>query len=194
MPAKSLRLKSELPHFAAWDKQTMKQFAAIVGMSTLAAVGYGVIHDQITARVCIEYFTIGHPPVFNTTDPTLLGLGWGVIATWWVGVPLGVLLAIAARLGRWPTMTAGQLLRPLLVALLAVGALAFVAAITTYVAVHRGWLQIPEPVLRRISPQQNKVFVAVSAAHLTSYIAGAIAGLVLCIYVLIARHRQSSFA
>ncbi|MBV8223051.1 MAG: hypothetical protein JO293_06785, partial [Candidatus Eremiobacteraeota bacterium] len=65
-----------------------------------AAVLYGELHDQITARVCVEYFTIGHPPLFPTDDPTLLGLGWGVVATWWVGLVLGAGLAVAARAGR----------------------------------------------------------------------------------------------
>jgi len=32
----------------------------------LAAVFYGILHDQITARICVEYFTIGHPIVFGT--------------------------------------------------------------------------------------------------------------------------------
>ena len=44
-------------------------------------------------------FTIGHPPVFATDDPTLLGLGWGVIASWWVGLLLGIPLALVARAG-----------------------------------------------------------------------------------------------
>src|SRR3954471_15229661 len=82
------------------------RFAAIILLCIVAAVMYGIVHDQITARVCVEYFTIGHPPIFNTDSPTLLGLGWGVVATWWGGVVLGIGLAIAARAGTsrppWP--------------------------------------------------------------------------------------------
>ena len=51
------------------------QWITIVLLSVLTCVTYGVVHDQITARICVEYFTIGHPPVFATDDPTLLGLG-----------------------------------------------------------------------------------------------------------------------
>ncbi|MEX0794660.1 MAG: hypothetical protein WD045_16100 [Pirellulaceae bacterium] len=75
------------------------QFLLIIALSIASAVIYGILHDQITARVCVEYFTIGHPPVFNTEAPTLLGLGWGIIATWWVGLILGVGLAMVARIG-----------------------------------------------------------------------------------------------
>ena len=89
------------------------QALSIVLMSIVAAVIYGILHDQITARVCVEYFTIGHPPVFETDDPTLLGLGWGVIATWWAGLLIGVPLAIAARVGSRPKRSVGTLFRPI---------------------------------------------------------------------------------
>lgn len=72
----------------------------IIGLSIVAAILDGVVHDQVTARVCVEYFTIGHPPVFATESPNLLGIGWGIIATWWVGALLGVPLAFAATRGR----------------------------------------------------------------------------------------------
>jgi hypothetical protein len=81
---------------------TAMQAIGILLMSIVAAVVYGILRDQVTARVCVEYFTIGHPPVFHTDDPTLLAIGWGTIATWWVGAMLGVPLAIVARAGPWP--------------------------------------------------------------------------------------------
>ena len=74
----------------------------IVLFATLAAVCYGILHDQVTAHLCVEYFTIAHPPVFPTESPFWLAIGWGIIATWWVGLPLGVLLAVAARFGAKP--------------------------------------------------------------------------------------------
>src|SRR5438046_4370100 len=89
------------------------QSIGIVLMCIVTAVAYGIAHDQVTARVCVEYFTVGHPPIFRTEDPTLLGLGWGVIATWWVGVLLGVPLAIFARAGTRPKRSARSLVRPL---------------------------------------------------------------------------------
>src|SRR5258708_36065191 len=90
----------------------------IVILTILSAVFYGIVHDPFTARICVEYFTIGHPPVFSTQSPTLLALGWGVIATWWVGLILGIPLAIAARVGTRPQRSAGSLIRPISVLLL----------------------------------------------------------------------------
>ena len=60
----------------------------------IAAVLYGIVHDQFTARICIEYFTVFHPPIFHTQSPTLLGIGWGVVATWWVGAFFSVPMII----------------------------------------------------------------------------------------------------
>src|SRR5690606_7093623 len=108
--------------------------AKIVGLAILLAVAYGVGHDQVTARICVEYFTIGHPPIFSTENPTLLAFGWGIVATWWVGLILGCLLAAAARIGEWPRMQASELVRPLLCVLVTVGLLAAVAGIAGYFA------------------------------------------------------------
>ena len=86
----------------------MTKAVAIVLMCIGSAIIYGVLHDQVTAHVCVEYFTVVHPLVFPTESPVLLGLGWGVIATWWTGLLLGVPLASPpaqglgpARYGRW---------------------------------------------------------------------------------------------
>jgi hypothetical protein len=59
------------------------RFLEIIALALLAGITYGVLHDQVTVRVCIEYFTIGHPRIFSTMSPTLLAIGWGIIATWW---------------------------------------------------------------------------------------------------------------
>jgi len=73
------------------------QFVGIVVLSLLGAIAYGILHDQVAVRVCVEYFTIGHPPIFRTESPTLLALGWGTLEAGLVGLPLGIVLALAAR-------------------------------------------------------------------------------------------------
>lgn len=103
------------------------QFLSIIILCVGSAVIYGVIHDQITARVCVEYFTIGHPPVFGTDSPTLLAFGWGVIATWWVGLLLGVPLAIAARAGHRPKRSARSLVKPIVLLLIIMSCCALTA-------------------------------------------------------------------
>src|ERR1700742_3819758 len=93
------------------------EFAKIILFCLAAAIVYGILHDQVTAHLCVEYFTVAHPQVFHTQSPFLLALGWGVIATWWVGLPLGILLAAVARLGTGHRLTLSDV-RPWIVRLL----------------------------------------------------------------------------
>jgi len=159
------------------------QYALIVAMSIAASVTYGIIHDQITARICVEYFTIGHPPVFGTDDPTLLGLGWGVIATWWVGAILGVPLAAAARLGRRPPRSPRSLIRPLAILLAITGLCAVIAGAVGYLAARRGWAWLLEPLASRVPESQHAAFLTDLWAHSASYLVGAAGGVVLIVRV-----------
>src|SRR5947199_214219 len=119
------------------------EFLKIVAIGVLAAVSYGIVHDQVTARVCVEYFTIGHPPLIASTSRTFLGLAWGVVATWWVGLPLGFILAVAARLGARPKLAVAQL-TPLILRLLATMAtVALLAGLVGYVLARRGDISLP---------------------------------------------------
>ncbi len=34
------------------------KFWGIVLMCTLGAIAYGIVHDQVTIRICPEYFTV----------------------------------------------------------------------------------------------------------------------------------------
>jgi hypothetical protein len=167
------------------------RFAAIIVLCIVAAVIYGVVHDQITARICVEYFTIGHPPVFRTDDPTLLGLGWGVIATWWVGLILGVPLAVCSRVGSWPKFTAARLARPLAIMLVVVGALAVVAGVVGHAAAARGSVWLVEPLASRVPADRHVAFLTDLWAHSASYIGGFLGGIVLCVYVLVRRARSA---
>lgn len=76
----------------------------IVGACIFCACLYGVILDQITARICLAYFTEFHPNIGLPHDPTIVGMAWGLIATWWVGAALGGLLALACLAGPRPKL------------------------------------------------------------------------------------------
>ncbi len=146
----------------------------------LAAVLYGIVHDQVTARICIEYFTIFHPPIFHTHSPTLIGIGWGVVATWWVGVFFAVPMILAARAGSRPVLRASALITPIgfLLAFMAVSAAVF--GFTGYVLARNGvlatdWLTFSP------SPTTRYRFMADWWAHSASYANAFIGGTVLCV-------------
>ena len=149
----------------------------IVALCIVGAIVYGVVHDQITARVCLEYFTVAHPPVFGETQsPTLLGLGWGVIATWWVGLILGVPLGICARVGGLPRVGMGEILRVLVVALGVMLVLAMLVGGCGYLAYERGAIRLPEVWEREIPVERHGRFMFDACAHLASYGFGALLG------------------
>jgi hypothetical protein len=164
----------------------------IVLLCVAAAVTYGIIHDQITARVCVEYFTIGHPPAFGTEDPTLLGLGWGIIATWWVGALLGVPLAIVARAGSRPKRSAASLVRPL-IWLMAVAALcALVAGIVGWLLARSGAVFLVGPTADEVPAERHVPFLADLWAHSASYLIALIGGIVVMVQVWRSRGRAAN--
>jgi hypothetical protein len=159
------------------------EFLKIVGMCVLAGVLYGVLHDQVTARVCVEYFTVFHPPVFATQSPTLLGIGWGVIATWWVGAILGVVLGLASRMGGRAKMTVRQI-APL------VGRLLFLMGLCALVCGTLGYFfgTVPEFVRGTLMAAKQRPFLFDWWAHCASYAVGILGGLVVA--VLVWKRRQ----
>lgn len=166
------------------------RWLAILLLSILACVCYGVVHDEITARICVEYFTIGHPPVFGTEDPTLLGFGWGVIATWWVGAILGVPLATVSRIGAPPKRDAASLLRPMAVLMACNAALATLAGVVGYVAASHGWVRLVGHLAHAVPPESHVGFLVDLWAHSASYLGGFVGGMVLIVQVWRRRRRD----
>lgn len=148
----------------------------------------------MTARICVEYFTVAHPPVFGgLTSPTLLAFAWGVIATWWAGAYVGVPLAIAARLGAWPKVAARDLVKP-------ISALFVVMAVSAFAYGLVGWRRaLVDEHLRAsvgefVSPDHAAAFVADWFAHSASYSVGFIGGALLWPYVVVTRWRRRARA
>lgn len=71
----------------------------------MGAIAFGIAHDLVTANICVEYFTIGHPKVIESQNPIFLALVWGILATWWVGAILGILILIFNSVGKAPKVS-----------------------------------------------------------------------------------------
>ena len=166
------------------------QSVAIILLCVFFAISYGIAHDQVTARICVEYFTIGHPPVFGTDDPTLLGIGWGVIATWWVGLLLGVPLAVAARVGRRPKRSVRSLVWPLSILMMVMAGCALLAGIIGWILAENGTIRLVDPLARRVPAVKHVPFLADGWAHSASYIVGFIGGIEVIVLVWRSRARN----
>lgn len=171
----------------------MLQFFAIVMLCILSAITYGVLHDQVTARICIEYFTIGHPPIFTVpiTSPTIVGIAWGVVASWWVGAGLGIPLALVARLGSRPPRTASSLLKPIAMLLAVTACFAICFGALGWWAASSGWVVLLEPLASRVPAEKHVAFLTDLWAHSASYLFGTLGGVVLIAQTWSSRGKDS---
>ena len=170
------------------------QFLLIIGLCIFSCITYGIVHDQVTARICVEYFTIGHSPIFATDSPTLLGIGWGIVATWWVGLLLGILLAGAARVGRWPKRKVSSLVRPITILMTVCALGALLAGTSGHQLAASGKVWLLGPLASQVPKDRHAAFLADLWAHNASYLLGFLGGLVLAVVIFVGRVRLGAGA
>lgn len=168
------------------------QSLAIIALCLASTISYGIVHDLISARICVEYFTIGHPPIFDSEDPVLLGIGWGVVATWWVGLILGVALAAVSRVGPWPKRSARSLLKPISRLMVIAAIFAFVSGTCGSLLARNGVVFLLNDLADRVPKEQHNAYLACLWAHSASYLVGFFGGLIVIVRVGIGRFRQSA--
>ena len=138
---------------------------------------FAILHDQITARLCPEYFTVAHPDnglpgLFHNPSPTILGFAWGIAASLGPGMLAGILLALSAQAGPHPPKPP----RTVFLATLPLFALmGIIASFAGYLGHHLE----PLPDLR--------AFTAVLHAHRATYLTGTLGALLLAALLLFSR-------
>jgi hypothetical protein len=169
------------------------EFLKILALCIVGSVVYGVLHDVVTIHVCPEYFTLYHPKVFATSNLWLLALGWGVIATWWMGAFFGVLVAAAAQTGTMPKLYAAKLVKPLVILLGICYVLAAFAGVVAYTAgpgMRNSVVNALIPVTDLPdSLVSDRPFMTDYIAHNVSYTSSAIGALLLCGWIIRQRIR-----
>jgi hypothetical protein len=167
----------------------MTESAKIVVFCVGCAIAYGIVHDQFTAHLCVDYFSVAHPRVISSNSPFLLALVWGVLATWWVGFSLGVLLAFAAQAGVQPKVSLSEI-RPIVYRLLLfMAACATLAGTAAWLLASRSLVTLPSYWANALPVEKHVPFLADAWAHLASYASGALGGLAVVAYVLVKRYR-----
>ncbi|MGB6803454.1 MAG: hypothetical protein WBE31_14405 [Candidatus Sulfotelmatobacter sp.] len=154
----------------------------MVLLSIAAGVFYGIVHDQVTVRICPEYFTVFHPPLLPIDFPAMLvALAWGVVATWWAAAILGIALALAARSGSRTKLTTRDVL-PLISRLLAaMAAAAVVFGVAGFLPAKKNIVVPPAWVQSHLPPSRFPNFMADWWAHSASYGAAFLGGALLCV-------------
>lgn len=154
------------------------RFVQIICLCVMAAISYGIVHDQITARLCLEYFTLTRPPLISTHDPAAVGLFWGIFSTWWVGIPFGGGLAAACCLRPLPTRPDAIVL-PLARLLAMVALCAILGGLAGYIGCRTGWLHVSEEFVDCVPLKDHALFLADALADLAGAIAAFLGGIIL---------------
>jgi hypothetical protein len=161
--------------------------AAITAMGALFAGLYGALHDQISYSISDEYFTKLKFYQFAYANfgwpPRLFAAEVGFLATWWVGLIGGWLLARLGLATLWMNGKPACILRAF--ALAAAIAVTF-GALGVLIAALRIWLEGLgsweewQTALRLRDPQG---FVMVAYLHVASYLGGLLGLIGAALYV-----------
>ncbi len=80
----------------------------LLGFAAMVLSGiFGIVHDQISYTVSPEYFTLFKFPQFGIpedTSPRLGAVFVGFLASWWMGIPIGFVLATAGLFAPTPRL------------------------------------------------------------------------------------------
>lgn len=112
-------------------------FALIIPASAVLAAIYGALHDQLSYTVLPEYYTRFKFVQFSfagvgTMPPRLGAAVVGVLATWWIGLIVGLLVGVAGLAHRGPVEMARATLR-------AFGVVAVIALAAGLAGLAAGW-------------------------------------------------------
>lgn len=150
-------------------------------LSTLViAICYGIIHDLITAHLCVEYFTIGHPKIIESNSPIHLALLWGVIATWWIAFPMGLVIAAFNYFGTNPVLGYNYVMKLILKLTLVMFVTALLAGIIGYLLTELDVIYLLPRLASQMKETKYSIFLAVGWAHTSSYLTGTFGSIVIC--------------
>jgi hypothetical protein len=164
------------------------EFLRIIAGCTVAFIIYGMLQDQISARLSPEYFTIFHPRIEGVTEPFWLGIFWGFLGSWWGGMIFGVSLALTAQLGKKPKLNYDQLNSRIGFAILCVGLASLFTGLSVGFILTRVPVTLPEPWSLQIPPQRHLGFLIVACVHATTYLSSVVIAIITCLET--ARHRS----
>ena len=171
-------------------------YALFVVLAVIVSGVYGMAHDQISYAVSSEYFTRFKFRQFDLVDTPLpnrvRAAMVGFLATWWMGVPVGMFVGLAGFIHRGARRMLRVLLGSMLVAVVFTLLFGLCGLLYGYfqtahidLADYRGWF-IPDGLidLRR--------YLCVGYMHNASYLGGSLSIFVAWAFHAVARVKQRS--
>lgn len=149
----------------------------IIAIAPLIAGLYGILNDQLTYTLSREYYTkfkfyqfglmdTGNEAIFP--NPRLQASIVGFLATWWVGIPIGIVLGLIGLIHKGYKRMFIITMKAMLVTIL-------VAFITGLIGLAYGKLYLADTGINWWFPENltdKKNFIAVGSMHNFSYIGG----------------------
>ncbi|MDY3553312.1 hypothetical protein R5W24_002413 [Gemmata sp. JC717] len=157
----------------------------------VAIVGYAVLQDQVSARLCPEYFTVLHRPVPGVTDPTLLGVCWGFLGGWWGGVLLGYAAGLTATLGSHPKLAPREILKPLAFLVSGVAVATALTGFSVWRHSEALGVVLDPGMAEAVPPPRHRALFTVACYHFVAYASSIFGGVVLCVWVASERRSRA---
>ncbi len=175
-----------------WGK--LETLILIVILTPLIGGIYGILHDQLTYTISPEYYTkfkfyqfglmdAGNEAIFP--NPRIQVAAVGFMATWWTGIPIGLILGLVGLIHKDSKQMFRITLRAIIISLL-------VALLTGLIGLAFGKLHLAEIGVKWRLPNilmDVKNFIAVGSMHNFSYLGG-LFGLVIAVIYSIRQKRK----
>ena len=177
----------------------MKKFLillVIIGLAPLIGGIYGILNDQLTYTISPEYYTkfkfyqfglmdLGVEAIFP--NPRLGVAAVGFLATWWVGLPIGIILGLVGLIHKNNKQMFFVSLKAILVTVI-------VAFITGLIGLAYGKFYLADIGVSWWLPDNlidTKNFIAVGSMHNFSYLGGLTGVIAGIIYSVIQKRKYA---
>jgi hypothetical protein len=166
---------------------TRFRFAAL---GLIAVVTYGILQDQVSARLCPEYFTALHKPIPDLKDPTLLGVAWGFLGSWWGGVLTGYCAGLFATLGKRPKLSPREIILPLAAIMLGVATIVAITGFSVWRHSEMFGVKLEPGLSSMVPPEHHQPLLIVACYHFVAYAASIAGGITLCVWIWRERNKR----
>lgn len=155
--------------------------AMLFGIGLLS--GYGMLQDQVSARLCPEYFTHFHNPIPGVTEPTLIGIAWGFLGAWWGGALFGYFAGLTATLGKRPPLRVKDLVLPMSLTVLAVGGAVAVTGWVVACYADQLNVEVDQYIAGPVPAERRRALMVVACYHQAAYLFSIAGSIACCVWV-----------
>lgn len=155
--------------------------AMLLGIGLLS--GYGMLQDQVSARLCPEYFTHFHNPIPGVTEPTLVGIAWGFLGAWWGGALFGYFAGLTATIGKRPPLRVKHLVLPMFLTVLAVGGAVAVTGWVVACYADQLNVEVDQYIAGPVPAERRRALMVVACYHQAAYLFSIAGSIACCVWV-----------